>query len=390
MHNILIFLGILLFFIGVPASIITTIVFAVKKKRIKKPLICIPISFVLAIICLGVGGYMYGNTDEYKEVEKRQKIEEQQKAEQEKAEKEKQRKEEEKKQKEKEKKEKERQESEKAKKLEEDKKKAKKEEKKSKKKTQSKETPINTPTETPENTPNDHQESKPTAVPAENSTTLYYMDLYENYENYDGQYVTISAPISGADEDSVTIKDGIEGVTGMIDITLLEPRSDLKEGDFITATGRVAGKALGYLHIEEANISQTGEGSAQIYAQQKAEYEAASAQKAAGDAANYKASCQIFDYQDILRNPDSYKDKDCVVSGTVDQIIEGWFDSFTIFITDSAGNKWGCVYTYKEGESHLLEGDGVTIYGKCAGTDTSRTLLGEQVTLPRVDIEYIN
>ena len=93
--------------------------------------------------------------------------------------------------------------------------------------------------------------------------------------------------------------------------------------------------------------------------------------------ANYKASCETFDYQDVLRNPDSYKDRNCVVSGTVEQIIEGWFGSFTIFVTDANGNKWGCVYSYKDGESHLLEGDGVTMYGK-------------QVTMPRVDVEYIN
>lgn len=105
---------------------------------------------------------------------------------------------------------------------------------------------------------------------------------------------------------------------------------------------------------------------------------------------DYKALCQILDYEDVLRNPDANEGKYCIVSGTVDQIIEGWFGSFTIFVNDANGNTWGCVYSYKEGEAHLLEGDGVTMYGKCAGTDTNTTLLGKQVTLPRVDVEYIN
>ena len=233
-------------------------------------------------------------------------------------------------------------------------------------------------------------EDKPNSVSIENSTVLYYMDLYENYENYNGQYVTISAPISYANEDTVDVNGDIEGVTGMINITLLEPRNDLKEGDFITVTGKVEDKAMGYLYIKDANISQTGDGSAQTYNQQKVEYDALSAQKQEEEVADFKASCEVFDYEDVLRNPDGYKDKNCVVSGTVDQIIEGWFDSFSIFVNDAAGNKWGCVYSYKEGETRLLEGDNVTIYGKCQGTDNTKTLLGQQVTLPRIDAEYIN
>lgn len=105
---------------------------------------------------------------------------------------------------------------------------------------------------------------------------------------------------------------------------------------------------------------------------------------------DFKSLCQTLNYEDILRNPDLYKGNYCVLSGTVDQIIEGWFGSFSIFINDYSGNKWGCVYSYKDGESHLLEGDNVTVYGKCEGTDTSRTVLGQQVTMPRIDIEYIN
>lgn len=104
---------------------------------------------------------------------------------------------------------------------------------------------------------------------------------------------------------------------------------------------------------------------------------------------DFKASCVSLGYEDILRNPDQYKGQNCVINGTVDQIIEGWFDSFSIFVIDPNGNKWGCTYFYKENEPHLLEGDAVTFYGECKGTDTTRTILGEQVTMPRIDVEYI-
>lgn len=83
MINFLMIFGFLLLFIGFPASIITTIVFKVKKKNIKIPVICIPLSFALSIICLGVGGYMYGQTDEYKEQAEQRLTEKEQKEEEE-------------------------------------------------------------------------------------------------------------------------------------------------------------------------------------------------------------------------------------------------------------------------------------------------------------------
>lgn len=105
---------------------------------------------------------------------------------------------------------------------------------------------------------------------------------------------------------------------------------------------------------------------------------------------DYKNLCQQLDYLDILRNPDSYDGKYCVVQGVVDQIIEGWFSSFTIFVVDGNGNKWGCTYSYKDGESHLLEGDSVVMYGKCNGVSNTETVLGKQVTLPHISIEYLD
>lgn len=104
----------------------------------------------------------------------------------------------------------------------------------------------------------------------------------------------------------------------------------------------------------------------------------------------YKGICEELDYKDILRNPDSYKGSVCKIRGKASQIIEGFFDSITIYVEDGSGNKWECVYGYKEGESHLIEGDSVTIYGECKGTDTSTTVLGKQVTMPKIDVEYID
>lgn len=106
----------------------------------------------------------------------------------------------------------------------------------------------------------------------------------------------------------------------------------------------------------------------------------------------YKQSCESFDldkYKDILRNPDNYNGKKIKLKGKVTQVIEGWFDSFTLYIEDKNGNTWDMNYTYKDNESRKLEGDNITVYGELNGTAKSETILGKQVIYPYVDIEYM-
>jgi hypothetical protein len=104
---------------------------------------------------------------------------------------------------------------------------------------------------------------------------------------------------------------------------------------------------------------------------------------------DFKNLCSVLSYNDIMRNPNNYKGKYCKVSGTVDQVIEGLFSTVTIYVLDGNGNKWECTYLYKDSDSHVLEGDYVTFYGKCKGTTTSSTVLNKQVVMPYIDVEYI-
>lgn len=105
----------------------------------------------------------------------------------------------------------------------------------------------------------------------------------------------------------------------------------------------------------------------------------------------FKSLCEYYSYEDILRNPDSYKKKYAVLSGTVDQSVEGVFGLYTtLYITDVNGDKWDCTINYKEGQSHILEGDYVTLYGILNGTSTATTVLGKQVTMPSLQVEYVD
>lgn len=104
---------------------------------------------------------------------------------------------------------------------------------------------------------------------------------------------------------------------------------------------------------------------------------------------DYIALCEKLGYNDIMRNPDSFKGKYCAVNGRVSQVIEGFLGGYTIFIEDANGNIWGCTYRYAEGESHILEGDSVTVYGECGGTQNTTTVLGKQVSMPVVSVKYV-
>lgn len=67
MANFLCVIGVMLLLLVLPVSVIITIVFAVKKKNILVSAICMPASLIVGVIFLGIGGYMYGQTDEYKQ-----------------------------------------------------------------------------------------------------------------------------------------------------------------------------------------------------------------------------------------------------------------------------------------------------------------------------------
>lgn len=104
---------------------------------------------------------------------------------------------------------------------------------------------------------------------------------------------------------------------------------------------------------------------------------------------DYMALCTTPDYESIMRNPDEYEDAYVKVTGSVDQVMEGFLGTYTLYIVDGAGNKWDVTYYYSDGESHVLEGDNITVYGQCNGTSNSTTVLGKQVTMPSVTGKYI-
>lgn len=101
----------------------------------------------------------------------------------------------------------------------------------------------------------------------------------------------------------------------------------------------------------------------------------------------YIAQCEDLSYSGISRNPDEYKGRKAVISGTVVQVQEGLLDSVTLRVQTEYGI-WYVTYTRPEGESRILENDRITCYGECRGVQTYTALLGNQVTIPSMQMKY--
>lgn len=108
--------------------------------------------------------------------------------------------------------------------------------------------------------------------------------------------------------------------------------------------------------------------------------------------AEYIANCSTFPYEDVSRNPDKYKGQYCAVKGTVIQVAESVIDLFGVnsvtLRVEAADGIWYVDYAREEGESRILEGDEVICYGECDGVTTYIAIMGNTVTVPKLDLEY--
>lgn len=228
-------------------------------------------------------------------------------------------------------------------------------------------------------------------------------DLDKYGSNMNGARIYIVGTVGEVKPDQIQIDLGVKGFMFSNFAASTDYTPAIKQDDTVAILGTVSG----YTHyftgnsvsVENSFIFAVGS-DAEQYRKDKTDEALSSYLVVTEDVANankgdisesdYKALCKKLKYNDIMRNPDQYKKQYCKVSGRVEQIIEGFFNTYTIYITDANGNKWECSYMYKDGESHLLEGDKVTVYGTCSGTTTATTVLGKQVTLPSVQLEYIH
>lgn len=113
----------------------------------------------------------------------------------------------------------------------------------------------------------------------------------------------------------------------------------------------------------------------------------------------YINSCKTITFDKLGRNPNKYKGEKFKITGEVIQVQEGWGDSVDLRI-----NMTKTTYEYidevtwsdtiyatveiGENEDKILENDIITIYGECEGDYTYESIMGSNVTLPKINVEY--
>ncbi|WP_395025406.1 zinc-ribbon domain-containing protein [Robinsoniella sp.] len=229
---------------------------------------------------------------------------------------------------------------------------------------------------------------------------IFYLDLYNNYEDYIDKYVTISGPIDYVSNDSsFSIKKGIDGFTGMISIDLSSPYKTEK-GKYVSVTGRVDSKVLGYLYLKEAIVESYGKSSKKIYKKQKEDYDEVKANEAQSEQEKRKievdqfiSECKTYNYDELRRNPDDYLGAKIKLNVKINQEMDGGIfngepyyrcnenDDLDMWL----GNEYLVEHSEAYKESNIITDDIVTIYGEFNGvTEVTRALTKTKESIPSV------
>lgn len=109
----------------------------------------------------------------------------------------------------------------------------------------------------------------------------------------------------------------------------------------------------------------------------------------------YISSCKSYDYKSIARDPGKYKGKYAKLTGQVSQVLEsGSTVVLRVNVTKGEYDIWtDTVYVeylrLNADESRILEDDIVTIYGQLDGIETYTAVLGNEISIPRINAKYI-
>lgn len=116
-------------------------------------------------------------------------------------------------------------------------------------------------------------------------------------------------------------------------------------------------------------------------------------------------SCEEIDYKTLARNPDSHKGENMKFTGQVIQVSDSnsiFSSGTTLRINVTAeenefaegGYLWSDTILANveipDGADRILENDIIDIYGVCDGLYTYKTVLGDNKSLPLINVKYYN
>lgn len=217
-----------------------------------------------------------------------------------------------------------------------------------------------------------------------------------------GERVITSAPASSVSKKA--IKSDIvddDSVTYDIIFNFENPVENATEGSYVLVAGMVSPvSSSDVVSIDYCRIVPGGIYSLENEPDKQQEYCESlkqamldlEAERIAKEKADYIADCATPSYDDVARNPDSYDGRKVKISGSVIQVSESFLDIFDTNSVDlrveAPDGVWYVSYDRPEGESRILEGDYITCYGECDGVTTYISVLGGNVTVPKLIMKY--
>lgn len=114
--------------------------------------------------------------------------------------------------------------------------------------------------------------------------------------------------------------------------------------------------------------------------------------------AELKEKCKKYEYKTIFRYAEDYVGKHAKFTGEVVQIMDDSYANSSRYVlrVNVTKDKYGyyddtiyVVYEPLENSTRILEDDIIVVYGVLNGLETYTTVLGSEITIPRVNSEYI-
>ena len=105
---------------------------------------------------------------------------------------------------------------------------------------------------------------------------------------------------------------------------------------------------------------------------------------------DYKAACKAVTYEEIARDKEGLKGQKVTFTGEIIQATSG---TYRMNVTKGEYGHYSDTILFNIDESalsqNILEDDIVTIWGESQGQYTYETIMGSQVTVPRISVVYI-
>lgn len=100
-------------------------------------------------------------------------------------------------------------------------------------------------------------------------------------------------------------------------------------------------------------------------------------------------SYPVGNYTKIMRTPSEFDGEPMSVYGRVLQVSQGLFTTVLRVATQGRWDNVFYITCYGDVAESIIEGDYITIYGECEGTETYTTIMGGSVTIPAIEAEKI-